>query len=95
MTAKRIGLIVPSSNTTMETELAGDVPAAFGVVPGRAVHVPLESDADVARDGRGAAAMDRDSDRCAIELTDAECDVLAVRVSGRDQCPGSGYASRF
>jgi len=77
MAAKRIGLIVPSSNTTMETELPEMFRRHTSVRPTdtftfhssrmRMQHVTPEA----------LLAMDRDSDRCAIELNDAEMDVMA------------------
>lgn len=76
-TPKRVGLIVPSSNTTMETELPEmfrrhtelfpDDRFTFHSSRMRMQHVTPEA----------LLAMDADSGRCAIELTDAECDVLA------------------
>ena len=91
MAAKRIGLIVPSSNTTMETELpemfrrhTAARPAntfAFHSSRMRMQHVTAEA----------LLAMDRDSDRCAVELNDAEVDVMAYAclVAIMSQGPGT------
>jgi maleate isomerase len=68
----RIGLIVPSSNVTMETEL----PELFGRRPERfTFHSARMRMTQVTPEA--LAAMDAHSDRCAVELADAECDVLA------------------
>jgi maleate isomerase len=76
MTTTRVGLIVPSSNTTMETE----VPELFGR---RARHRPERFSFHSARMRMTAvtpealAAMDGHSGRCAAELADAACDIVA------------------
>ena len=68
----RIGLIVPSSNVTMETEL----PELFGRRPERfTFHSARMRMTQVTPEA--LSAMDAHSDRCAVELADAECDVLA------------------
>jgi maleate isomerase len=88
---KRVGLIVPSSNTTMETELPEMFRRHTAVRPSdqftfhssrmRMQHVTPEA----------LLAMDRDSDRCAIELNDAEVDVMAYAclVAIMSQGPGT------
>lgn len=72
----RIGLIVPSSNTTMETEIPAMLHERMKIYPEkftfhssrmRMMHVNPEE----------LKQMDADSSRCAIELSDARCDVLA------------------
>jgi maleate isomerase len=70
----RIGQIVPSSNTTMETEIPGDAQRTPGDPP-RAVHLPFQPHAHEAGEEE-LAAMDAESDRCAVELSDAKVDVL-------------------
>jgi maleate isomerase len=72
----RIGLIVPSSNTTMEIEL----PELFR----RRQHPSAQSVSFHSARMRmttvtpeALSAMNRDSDRCVRELADADCDVLA------------------
>ena len=85
----RIGLIVPSSNTTMETEIPAMLQSRKE--PGetftyhssrmRMLHVTKEE----------LTQMDKDSDRCAIELSDARCDVLAYACLVAIMSQGSGY----
>ena len=71
----RIGQIVPSSNTTMETEIPAMLRLREQIRPERFTfhssrmrmkHVNKEE----------LAAMDAESDRCAAELSDARVDVL-------------------
>lgn len=73
---KRIGLVVPSSNTTMETE----IPQMLRRRPGQA-DAPVTFHSSRARlhtvDAESLARMVADADRCAAELGDAEIDVLA------------------
>ena len=77
MTAtRRIGLIVPSSNTTMETEL----PTLLGrYAREHAVDFTFHSSrARLHRvDAESLARMVDDSDRCAAEVSDADVDVIA------------------
>ena len=73
----RLGLIVPSSNTTMETELPEMFARRTQLTPDerftfhssrmRMQHVSAEA----------LLQMDRDSNRCAVELADAQCDAMA------------------
>lgn len=87
--ARRIGLIVPSSNTTMETEIPAMLrassadPAAFTFHSSRMrmQHVSPEA----------LAAMDAESDRCAVELADARCDVIAYACLVAIMAQGDGY----
>jgi maleate isomerase len=70
--SNRIGLIVPSSNVTMETELPElfgrrDEQFTFHSARMRMTTVSAEA----------LAAMNEHGDRCAVELADADCDVLA------------------
>ncbi len=86
----RIGQIVPSSNTTMETEIPAmfrtrehDFPERFTFHSSRmrmkkVVKEELE-------------AMDRDSDRCALELSDARVDVLGYACLVAIMSMGKGY----
>jgi maleate isomerase len=69
MAPRRIGLIVPSSNTTIETEIPAMLAAA---------DVTFHSSRAVLRsvDGASLDRMVADSDRCARELADARVDVL-------------------
>jgi maleate isomerase len=68
----RIGLIVPSSNTTMETELPRILRASDDEYTFHSSRVRMTS---VDRDG--LAAMVEQTSRAAEELRDAECDVIA------------------
>ncbi|BCJ87083.1 maleate cis-trans isomerase family protein [Effusibacillus dendaii] len=87
----RIGLIVPSSNTTMETEIPmmlqwrmkqiQEETFTFHSSRMRMMHVNPEE----------LKAMDVESDRCAVELSDARCDVLAYACLVAIMCQGPGY----
>lgn len=76
MNPHRFGLIVPSSNTTMETELPEFFRAAERLSGERITH--HASRMRMARvTPEELARMDRDSDRCAVELRDLEPSVVA------------------
>jgi maleate isomerase len=87
----RVGLIVPSSNTTMETEIpamlntkmkeSSEVSFTFHSSRMRMKHVSKEE----------LSKMDVESDRCAVELSDARCDVLAYACLVAIMCQGAGY----
>ena len=87
----RIGQIVPSSNTTMETEVpaflnafaAGrdDIGFTFHSARMRMKHVNQSE----------LAAMDRDSHRCAAELADAPIDVAGYACLVAIMAMGKGY----
>ena len=86
----RVGLIVPSSNTTMETEVPeilhrrGEVaPETFTFHSSRVrmQHVTKEQ----------LDAMVCDSDRCAVELSDAHVDVIAYACLVAIMSQGVGY----
>ncbi|MFM0742110.1 Asp/Glu racemase [Paraburkholderia xenovorans] len=86
----RVGQIVPSSNTTMETE----VPAMFRMreyeFPERfSFHSSRMRMKKVVKEE--LEAMDRDSDRCAIELSDARVDVLGYACLVAIMSMGKGY----
>lgn len=91
MKTYRIGQIVPSSNTTMETEVPAMLRARIAQFPEeqftfhsarmRMMHVTPEE----------LKKMDIDSDRCALELSDARCDVLAYACLVAIMCQGPGY----
>ncbi|MFA5598293.1 MAG: Asp/Glu racemase, partial [Pusillimonas sp.] len=72
----RIGQIVPSSNTTMETEIPLMLQSRAAQFPEErfTFHSSRMRMKKVTKDE--LAAMDRDSDRCALELSDAQVDVL-------------------
>jgi maleate isomerase len=84
----RVGLIVPSSNTTMETEIPtmlrrhrGDHSFTF-----HSSRMPMRrvSPEELAR-------MDAESARCARELSDARCDVLAYACLVAIMATGPNY----
>lgn len=86
----RIGQIVPSSNVTMETEVPAILRARETVAPERftfhssrmrMTHVTPEQ----------LKAMDADSDRCAVELSDARVDVLGYACLVAIMSMGIGY----
>ncbi|TWI56765.1 maleate isomerase [Pseudomonas duriflava] len=86
----RIGQIVPSSNTTMETEIPAMLTARQLIRPERFTfhssrmrmkHVKKEE----------LAAMDAQSDRCALELSDARVDVLGYACLVAIMSMGRGY----
>lgn len=87
----RIGQIVPSSNVTMETEVPAILRARQEVLPDerftfhssrmRMTHVTPEQ----------LKAMDADSDRCAVELSDARVDVLGYACLVAIMSMGLGY----
>lgn len=86
----RIGQIIPSSNTTMETE----IPAMFRT------REQTYAERFTFHSGRmrmkkvvkeELEAMDRDSDRCATELSDAKVDVLGYACLVAIMSMGKGY----
>lgn len=86
----RIGQIVPSSNTTMETEIPAILRAREDLYPERfTFHSSRMRMKHVTKDE--LAAMDKDSDRCAIELSDARVDVLGYACLVAIMAMGLGY----
>lgn len=86
----RIGQIVPSSNTTMETEIPAMLRAREAVRPERfTFHSSRMRMKTVAKEE--LAAMDCDSDRCALELSDARVDVLGYACLVAIMSMGHGY----
>jgi maleate isomerase len=86
----RIGQIVPSSNTTMETEIPAMLRAREGVLPERfSFHSARMRMKHVTKDE--LAKMDKDSDRCALELSDARVDVLGYACLVAIMAMGRGY----
>ncbi|MEV2278072.1 Asp/Glu racemase [Nocardiopsis sp. NPDC049922] len=86
----RIGQIVPSSNVTMETEIPAILRARHAIAPERftfhssrmrMTHVTPEQ----------LKSMDADSDRCAVELSDARVDVLGYACLVAIMSMGLGY----
>lgn len=86
----RIGQIVPSSNTTMETEIPAIMRAREGIEPERfTFHSSRMRMMKVTK--QELEAMDRDSDRCALELSDARVDVLGYACLVAIMSMGKGY----
>lgn len=87
----RVGLIVPSSNTTMETEIPAMLHARMAEIPEEAftfhssrMRMQRVSPEELKR-------MDAESDRCALELRDAACDVMAYACLVAIMAQGHGY----
>jgi maleate isomerase len=86
----RIGQIVPSSNTTMETEIPAMLHARESIEPERfTFHSSRMRMKKVTKEE--LAAMDADSDRCAAELSDARMDVLGYACLVAIMSMGKGY----
>ena len=86
----RIGQIVPSSNTTMETEIPAMLSRRGQVEPERfTFHSSRMRMKKVTKEE--LAAMDADSDRCAIELSDARVDILGYACLVAIMSKGPGY----
>src|SRR4029453_18717286 len=86
----RIGQIVPSSNTTMETEIPAILRAREAVLPERfTFHSSRMRMKKVTKEE--LAKMDADSDRCAAELSDARVDVLGYACLVAIMSMGRGY----
>ncbi len=89
----RIGLIVPSSNVTMESEL----PELFRrreTITGDQFTFHSSRMRMSAVTPEGLAAMNAQSGRCAVELADAECDVLAYACLVAVMADGPGAHTR-
>lgn len=86
----RIGQIVPSSNVTMETEIPAMLRARETILPERfTFHSARMRMKKVTAEE--LAAMDADSDRCALELSDAAVDVLGYACLVAIMSMGNGY----
>ena len=90
----RIGQIVPSSNTTMETEIPAILRAREAVIPDErfTFHASRMRMKKVTKEE--LAKMDADSDRCAAELADARVDVLGYACLVAIMSMGKGYHSQ-
>ena len=89
-TSIRIGQIVPSSNVTMETEIPAMLRAREAVLPERfTFHSSRMRMKKVTKEE--LAAMDADSDRCALELSDAAVDVIGYACLVAIMSMGHGY----
>src|SRR5688572_31711259 len=86
----RIGQIVPSSNITMETEIPALLRGREAIRPERfTFHSSRMRMKKVTKEE--LAAMDRESDRCALELSDARVDVLGYACLVAIMSMGKGY----
>src|SRR5262245_8568618 len=86
----RIGQIVPSWNTTVETEIPAMLHARESVEPERfTFHSSRMRMKRVTKEE--LAAMDADSDRCAAELSDARVDVIGYACLVAIMSMGKGY----
>jgi maleate isomerase len=86
----RIGQIVPSSNTTMETEVPAILRARESNFAERfTFHSSRMRMKKVTKEE--LASMDADSDRCALELSDARVDVLGYACLVAIMSMGHGY----
>jgi maleate isomerase len=87
----RIGQIVPSSNTTMESEISAILRARETMRPTECFtfHSSRMRIKKVTKEE--LAAMDADSDRCALELSDARVDVMAYACLVAIMSMGPGY----
>lgn len=89
-TQYRIGQIVPSSNITMETEIPALLRLRENIRPERfTFHSARMRMKTVNKDE--LAAMDGQSDRCALELSDAAVDVLGYACLVATMSMGLGY----
>ncbi|WP_455769437.1 maleate cis-trans isomerase family protein [Paracoccus yeei] len=90
MTPIRIGQIVPSSNITMETEIPALLKAREMIALERfTYHSSRMRMKHVTRDE--LSRMDADSDRCALELSDAKVDVMGYACLVAIMSMGPGY----
>jgi maleate isomerase len=86
----RIGQIVPSSNTTMETEIPAMFRARESIRPERfTFHGSRMRMHKVTREE--LAAMNREGLRCAAELADARVDVMSTACLVAIMAMGNGY----
>jgi maleate isomerase len=86
----RIGQIVPSSNTTMETEIPAMFRAREGIAPERfTFHSSRMRMHKVTKEE--LAAMNKEGLRCAAELADARIDVVSTACLVAIMAMGHGY----
>src|SRR3954468_6684763 len=86
----RIGQIVPSSNTTMETEIPAMLRAREAVLPERfTFHSSRMRMHKVTKEE--LAAMNKEGLRCAAELADARVDVMSTACLVAIMAMGLGY----
>lgn len=87
---RRVGLIVPSSNVTMETEIPALLKAREAILPDRfTFHSSRMRMKSVVKEE--LEAMDADSVRCSVELSDAAVEVQAYACLVAIMSMGLGY----
>lgn len=90
MRTYRVGQIVPSSNVTMETEIPALLRLREAIAPERfTFHSSRMRMKHVTKEE--LAAMDGESDRCALELSDARVDVMGYACLVAIMSMGHGY----
>ena len=87
----RIGQIVPSSNTTMETEIPAMLTSRYPLFPEEHFTFHSARMRMMKVSPEELKKMDVDSDRCALELSDARVDVMAYACLVAIMCQGPGY----
>jgi maleate isomerase len=87
----RIGLIVPSSNVTMETEIPAMLAARSAELPGETFTFHSSRMRMLRVSAEELKKMDGESDRCAQELADAQCDLIAYACLVAIMAQGHGY----
>ena len=88
----RVGLIVPSSNVTMETEIPAMLRAREAIEPERfTFHSSRMRMKSVTKEE--LEKMDDESDRCAVELSDAAVDVMGYACLVAIMTRGAGSRS--
>jgi maleate isomerase len=87
----RIGQIVPSSNTTMETEIPAMLTSRYELFPEERFTFHSARMRMMNVSSEELKRMDIDSDRCALELSDARVDVMAYACLVAIMCQGAGY----
>lgn len=88
---KRVGLIVPSSNVTMETEIPEMVHRWLHTHPEYQVTFHSSRMRMQQVTPEELKAMDRESERCVVELSDSACDVLAYACLVAVMSQGTNY----
>lgn len=91
MQTYRIGQIVPSSNTTMETEIPAMLMSRYAEFPEQRFTFHSARMRMMKVTPEELKSMDVASDRCALELSDARCDVMAYACLVAIMAQGEGY----
>ncbi|MGG4604275.1 aspartate/glutamate racemase family protein [Paenalcaligenes sp. Me131] len=91
MKTYRIGQVVPSSNTTMETEIPAMLQARYAEFPDERFTFHSSRMRMMKVTPEELKAMDIASDRCVLELSDARMDVMAYACLVAIMAQGDGY----